>query len=314
MKNILITGGAGYIGSTLIKILDEAGYNITVYDNLSFGGDALISFISKPNFTFIQGDVRDFKLLESHVKKADVIIHLAAIVGFPACRQNPTLAEDVNVNGAINIIKASSKNQLIIGASTGSNYGDLFNEVCTEDTPLKPLSLYGETKTKAEELKKNFSDLEIVDWGETPEFNMIINATSLGLNKDDEIKLDYTGVGTNKLFFDVIYNPKKTKFLSNYDLSSIQTVSDITSSDIPDIIRDGVSCDICHTMVDKSPSVHTQDHIAAVAQYHINPGEHIKYGSIQLPDTNSFHRSVYLPLFNLSSYFLILIHKIVIVN
>ena len=82
--------------------------------------------------------------------------------------------------------------------------------------------LSNRTKKKAEEFKKKFSDLEIVNWGETPKFNMIINATSLGLNKDDEIKLDYAGVGTNKLFFDVIYNPKKTKFLSKAKQSGNQ--------------------------------------------------------------------------------------------
>ena len=74
--------------------------------------------------------------------------------------------------------------------------------------------LSNRTKKKAEELKNFFSDLEIVDWGETPEFNIIINATSLGLNQDDEIKLDYAGLGPNKLFYDVIYNPKQTKFLA----------------------------------------------------------------------------------------------------
>jgi len=74
--------------------------------------------------------------------------------------------------------------------------------------------LSNRTKKKAEKLKKIFRNLEIVNWGEIPEFNMIINATSLGLNKEDEIKLDYAGVGTNKLFYDVIYNPKQTKFLS----------------------------------------------------------------------------------------------------
>ena len=74
--------------------------------------------------------------------------------------------------------------------------------------------LSNRTKKKAEQLKKTFSDLEIVNWGEIPEFNMIINATSLGLNKEDEIKLDYAGLGPNKLFYDVIYNPKETKFLS----------------------------------------------------------------------------------------------------
>ena len=74
--------------------------------------------------------------------------------------------------------------------------------------------LSNRTKEKAEDLKKIYSDLEIIDWGETPDFNVIINATSLGLKNDDEIKLDYTNMGFNKLFYDVIYNPRQTKFLS----------------------------------------------------------------------------------------------------
>ena len=73
--------------------------------------------------------------------------------------------------------------------------------------------LSNRTRKKAEDLKKIFSELEIIDWGETPDFNMIINATSLGLKNDDEIKLDYAGVGTNKLFYDIIYNPNQTNFL-----------------------------------------------------------------------------------------------------
>tara|TARA_Y100000741_G_scaffold62997_1_gene44846 strand:+ start:297 stop:671 length:375 start_codon:yes stop_codon:yes gene_type:complete len=73
--------------------------------------------------------------------------------------------------------------------------------------------LSNRTKKKAEQLKKTFPYLEILNWGEMPEFNMIINATSLGLNKEDEIKLDYNSIGSNKLFYDVIYNPKQTKFL-----------------------------------------------------------------------------------------------------
>ena len=75
--------------------------------------------------------------------------------------------------------------------------------------------LSNRTQSKAEKIKKTFSDLEIVNWGEVPEFNMIINATSLGLNKDDEIKLNYENIGQNKLFYDVIYNPSQTKFLLN---------------------------------------------------------------------------------------------------
>ncbi len=79
---------------------------------------------------------------------------------------------------------------------------------------VEKIILSNRTKKKAEELKKKFLNLEIIDWGKTPEFNMIINATSLGLNKDDEIKLNYTDIEPNKLFYDIIYNPSKTKFLS----------------------------------------------------------------------------------------------------
>ena len=85
------------------------------------------------------------------MKGKDIIIHLAAIVGFPACRMNPQLAKDVNVQGTINLINACDKNQIIFYGSTGSNYGAV-TEICTEQTPLNPLSLYGETKTKAEQL------------------------------------------------------------------------------------------------------------------------------------------------------------------
>ena len=155
MKNILITGGAGYVGSTLISVLLEKNYNVVVYDCLNHGGDSIIPFIGKKNFTFIKGDVRDFNNLKKYVNKADSVIHLAAIVGFPACRQNPTLANEVNVNGTENLIKSLSKNQLIVSASTGSNYGDLTEEICTEETPLKPLSIYGVTKTKSEEMLHN---------------------------------------------------------------------------------------------------------------------------------------------------------------
>jgi len=83
--------------------------------------------------------------------------------------------------------------------------------------------LSNRTKKKAEQLKKTFSDLEIVNWGETTEFNMIINATSLGLNKEDEIKLDYADLGPNKLFYDIIYNPKQTNFLEKAKIFGNQT-------------------------------------------------------------------------------------------
>jgi len=148
---ILVTGGAGYVGTTLVPQLLDKGYEVTVFDNLMFGGDYILPFFRYKNFRFIEGDVRDEDALWNAAKSADVIIHLAAIVGFPACRKEPDLAKTVNVDGTRNLIKVTSKNQLIIYASTGSNYGAL-EEVCTEESPLNPLSLYGQTKTLAEKM------------------------------------------------------------------------------------------------------------------------------------------------------------------
>ena len=151
---VLITGGAGYIGSTLIPILLDKGYEITVIDNLMFGGDCIVPFFRNKKFKFIKGDIRDDKIIKKIIKKNDVIIHLAAIVGYPACRKDPQLAESVNTEGTKILSSNLSKNQLILFGSTGSNYGSV-KEICTEDTPLNPLSLYGKTKTFSENFLMN---------------------------------------------------------------------------------------------------------------------------------------------------------------
>ena len=146
---ILVTGGAGYVGTSLIPLLLDGGHDVLVLDNLMFGGDQLLPFFRHPNFAFVRGDIRDRAELASAVKDRDVIVHLAAIVGFPACRKDPRLAEDVNVGGTKLLASLVSKDQLVLYGSTGSNYGEV-EEVCTEETPLHPLSLYGQTKTLAE--------------------------------------------------------------------------------------------------------------------------------------------------------------------
>lgn len=150
MTKILITGGAGYIGSTLIPLLLNKNYKVTVLDNLKFGGDAIMPFFRNQNFQFINGDIRDKGLLEKTVKDKDIIIHLAAIVGYPACRKEPELAESVNYKATKLLSSLVSSNQYVLYGSTGSNYGAI-EEICTENTPLNPLSLYAQTKTLAEE-------------------------------------------------------------------------------------------------------------------------------------------------------------------
>lgn len=147
---VLVTGGAGYVGSVLIPCLLERGYKVRVLDNLMYGGLGLLPHCLNPNFEFIQGDVRDPEAVREAIWDADVIIHLAAIVGYPACKKNPQLAEEVNLGGTLNLDRARSKSQMVIFASTGSNYGHVSEGLCTEETPLNPLSLYGVTKTEAE--------------------------------------------------------------------------------------------------------------------------------------------------------------------
>lgn len=153
---IFITGGAGYIGTTLIPLLLENNYEVTVYDSLLFNnGDKLLPFIANKNFTFINGDIRDEKLLSSSIKNHDIVIHLAALVGFPICREKgEEESQDVNTRGTDIVIKNMDEHQYLLFGSTGSNYGEVVG-ICTETTPLNPLSIYGRTKTEAESLVMN---------------------------------------------------------------------------------------------------------------------------------------------------------------
>jgi nucleoside-diphosphate-sugar epimerase len=150
---IFITGGAGYIGTTLIPMLLQKVYLVTVYDSLMFNnGDKLIPFISDENFTFIYGDIRDEEKLSESIKNHDVVIHLAALVGFPICREKGEKESyDVNTKGTEIVIKNMTDDQYLLFGSTGSNYGEVFG-ICTEETPLNPLSIYGKSKTMAENL------------------------------------------------------------------------------------------------------------------------------------------------------------------
>jgi nucleoside-diphosphate-sugar epimerase len=152
-KSIFITGGAGYIGTTLIPLLLAQEYEVTVYDSLMFNnGDKLLPYITNPNFTFIEGDVRDANKLAHHIKGHDIVIHLAALVGFPICREKGEQeSHNVNVVGTQNVIDAITPDQYLLFGSTGSNYGEVL-DICTEETPLNPLSVYGKTKTEAEQL------------------------------------------------------------------------------------------------------------------------------------------------------------------
>jgi nucleoside-diphosphate-sugar epimerase len=146
-QKVLITGGAGYIGSTLISRLGN--YDVTVFDNLLHGGDALIPHFSNVNFHFVKGDVRDERALYDAMKDKDIIVHLAAIVGIPACEADRDLAEQTNYKAAFHLA-IQARWQRVIYASTVSVYGKVEGEICTERTHPRPLSHYGQTKRRAE--------------------------------------------------------------------------------------------------------------------------------------------------------------------
>ena len=154
---ITITGGAGYIGSMLIPMLLKQGHRVHVVDNLSFGGKTLLPYFINPNFSFVNADVRDKSALKKELQDADVIIHLAALVGYPLCKKMPREAQEINVDGTRNLLDCAPRGVRLVYASTGSNYGEV-EGICTESTPLNPLSLYGRTKTEAESMMLDASN------------------------------------------------------------------------------------------------------------------------------------------------------------
>lgn len=147
---ILVTGGAGYIGTTLVPLLLQNQHDVRVVDSLMYGGAGLLPHFRNPKFSLVHGDIRDLAVVREAMRGCDLVIHLAAIVGFPACRKHPELAQSTNVDGTKAVAEAAGKDRLVLFGSTGSNYGALIDDVCTEDTPLNPLSHYGKTKTDAE--------------------------------------------------------------------------------------------------------------------------------------------------------------------
>lgn len=158
MKNILITGGSGYIGSVLVEKLLTNNYNVTVIDNLIYQQKNLFHLCHYNNFNFIKSDIRNKNITKEQLDKNDIIIHLAALVGAPICQINPTDAVDINLNSTKFICQNKSKDQLLIFPTTNSGYGTTtFETICTEETPLNPISLYGTTKAEAEKyiLEKN---------------------------------------------------------------------------------------------------------------------------------------------------------------
>lgn len=154
--NILVTGGAGYLGSMLVPRLLEVGHKVTVLDSFIFGQNSLLECCANENFEAIRGDARDEGILKSIMPKFDVIIPLAALVGAPLCNRDAIGTVTINRDAIKTITEIASKEQRIIYPTTNSGYGIGEKGVyCTEKTPLRPISTYGKTKVEAEEIVLN---------------------------------------------------------------------------------------------------------------------------------------------------------------
>ena len=149
---ILVTGGAGYIGSVLVPHLLQEGHEVTVLDNFFFGQSSLADCCWQDAFHVVRGDSRDEAVVKPLAAKADVIIPLAALVGMPLCDNDPIAARTTNHEAVKLLCRLAGKDQRIVFPTTNSGYGiGEKGKFCTEETPLRPISLYGKTKVQAEE-------------------------------------------------------------------------------------------------------------------------------------------------------------------
>jgi nucleoside-diphosphate-sugar epimerase len=149
---VLVTGGAGYLGSILVPELLKEGHEVIVLDNFMYGQAPLNALCSDTRFNVVRGDARDAEVLKPLAVKADLVVPLAALVGAPVCSMDQTGAVSVNRDAIITLMKLMSREQRIMMPVTNSGYGiGERDKYCTEETPLRPITLYGRTKVEAEQ-------------------------------------------------------------------------------------------------------------------------------------------------------------------
>ena len=205
MTKILITGGAGYIGAVLIPKLLLDGYEVTCVDNLMYEPTSLMMATRNKNFNLIIGDARDKELMKPLIESADIIIPLACMTGAPLCKKDQTSASTINRDAVIMCSELSSKNQLLIYPCTNSGYG-IGEEgiLCTEESPLRPISLYGKLKVEAEKI--------LLDKGNAITFRL---ATVFGISPRPRLDLLVNDF-TYRAFFDKTVVLFEADFKRNY--------------------------------------------------------------------------------------------------
>jgi nucleoside-diphosphate-sugar epimerase len=187
---ITVTGGAGFVGSCLLPVLLNEGHDVTVLDSLHCGYYGLLPHLGNPRFHFVHGDIRNTKMLREAVKDADFVVHLAAIVGYPACQAQPQLARAVNHLATRKLVQTCTAP--ILFSSTGSCYGNITDE-CTEDSPIDPITLYGKTKVLAEQEIRKHKDFVILRFSTgfgmslRPRLDLLVNDFVMQAVKNKEL-------------------------------------------------------------------------------------------------------------------------------
>lgn len=205
-KKVLVTGGAGFVGSKLVPMLLNDGYSVRVLDNLMYKTPSLIDSFDNDNFAFMKGDVRNKKDVEKAVDGVDYIVHLASLVGAPVCDRNQTLAKEVNFDATKLLEKSRDKSTGIIFPSTGSVYGRI-EDICTEETPAKPLTSYATTKFEAEQ--------HLLDKG-----NVVVYRPATAFGVSPRLRLDL-------LVNDLTFKAVKNHYLLLYDKNARRTFIDV---------------------------------------------------------------------------------------
>jgi len=210
--NILVTGGAGYLGSTMVPDLLNAGHKVTVLDNFMFGQTSLNHVCNNPNFSIVKGDIRIESVMAPLMKKADIIIPLAALVGAPLCTLDPVGATTINHDAITMMIKLLAKDQKVLMPTTNSAYGTGdANNFCTEESPLRPISQYAIEKVAIEK--------ELMHHENTISFRL---ATVFGMSPRMRIDLlvnDFTYRAVNDRFVVLFESSFKRNYVHVRDVS-----------------------------------------------------------------------------------------------